>query len=69
MWAHRSDVTNLTRAWMLEKGLDASGVMKPTDKRVPQLLAAAAGHRAAALPPSRASTMKAAIGWAPSRCT
>jgi len=41
------DGLNLSRAWMLEgiaHGLD------PKDKRVPALLAAAAGHRAAALP-------------------
>jgi hypothetical protein len=41
------DGLNLSRAWMLE-GI-AHG-LKPTDKRVPQLLAAAAAHRAAALP-------------------
>ena len=41
------DGLNLSRAWMLE-GI-AHG-LKSTDKRVPQLLAAAAAHRAAALP-------------------
>jgi hypothetical protein len=41
------DGLNLSRAWMLE-GI-AHG-LKPTDKRVPALLAAAASHRAAALP-------------------
>ena len=41
------DGLNLSRAWMLE-GI-AHG-LRPTDKRVPQLLAAAAAHRAAALP-------------------
>jgi hypothetical protein len=41
------DGLNLSRSWMLE-GI-AHG-LKPTDKRVPQLLAAAAAHRAAALP-------------------
>lgn len=41
------DGLNLSRAWMLE-GI-AHGLM-PTDKRVPALLAAAANHRATALP-------------------
>src|SRR5688500_9042227 len=41
------DGLNLSRAWMLE-GI-AHG-LKPTDKRVPALLAAAASHRATALP-------------------
>jgi hypothetical protein len=41
------DGLNLSRAWMLE-GI-AHG-LKPGDKRVPALLAAAASHRAAALP-------------------
>jgi len=41
------DGLNLSRAWMLE-GI-AHG-LKPTDKRVPALLAAAANHRATALP-------------------
>ena len=41
------DGLNLSRAWMLE-GI-AHG-LKQTDKRVPALLAAAASHRAAALP-------------------
>jgi hypothetical protein len=41
------DGLNLSRAWMLE-GI-AHG-LKRTDKRVPALLAAAASHRAAALP-------------------
>lgn len=41
------DGLNLSRAWMLE-GI-AHG-LRPTDKRAPQLLAAAAAHRAAALP-------------------
>src|SRR5262249_41508194 len=41
------DGLNLSRAWMLE-GI-ARG-LKPGDKRVPALLAAAAKHRAAALP-------------------
>ena len=41
------DGLNLSRAWMLE-GI-AHG-LKPTDKRVPALLAAAVSHRAAALP-------------------
>ena len=41
------DGLNLSRAWMLE-GI-AHG-LEPTDKRVPALLAAAASHRATALP-------------------
>jgi hypothetical protein len=41
------DGLNLSRAWMLE-GI-AHG-LKPTDKRMPALLAAAASHRATALP-------------------
>jgi hypothetical protein len=41
------DGLNLSRAWMLE-GI-AHG-LKPADKRVPALLAAAANHQAAALP-------------------
>jgi len=41
------DGLNLSRAWMLE-GI-AHG-LKPTDKRVPALLAAASSHRATALP-------------------
>jgi hypothetical protein len=41
------DGLNLSRAWMLE-GI-AHG-LKPTDRRVPALLAAAASHRATALP-------------------
>ena len=41
------DGLNLSRAWMLE-GI-AHG-LQPTDKRVPTLLAAAANHRATALP-------------------
>jgi len=41
------DGLNLSRAWMLE-GITHS--LKPTDRRVPALLAAAANHRATALP-------------------
>ena len=41
------DGLNLSRAWMLE-GI-AHG-LKPADKRVPALLAAASSHRATALP-------------------
>jgi hypothetical protein len=41
------DGLNLSRAWMLE-GIEHG--LKPTDKRAPALLAAAASHRAAALP-------------------
>lgn len=41
------DGLNLSRAWMLE-GIAHS--LKPDDKRIPALLAAAASHRAASLP-------------------
>jgi hypothetical protein len=41
------DGLNLSRAWMLE---GIAHALKPIDKRVPALLAAAASHRAAALP-------------------
>jgi Protein of unknown function (DUF2891) len=41
------DGLNLSRAWMLE---GIAHTLKPDDKRVPALLAAAASHRAASLP-------------------
>src|SRR3569623_2054488 len=41
------DGLNLSRAWMLE---GVAHALKPADKRVPALLAAAANHRAMALP-------------------
>jgi len=37
--------------------------LKPTDKRVPVLLAAAASHRATALPVITENTTKAVTGW------